>query len=755
VRDGPTERPAVEAFRIEGYRGEVPAGSPIDDPAAAARRVIDPANAEQTVHWGRNYLYSLSLTGGAGSIPAVVKLFRNQGWRHRLVRRAKGSKAERGWAMARAMRARGIRTPEPLMLVESLEPEGPSLLVTRRVEGAVEARFLLRALADGTLSRRFDWVDPPALVGAVARTARHLHDAGFWHRDFSIGNLLVGRLADEVAGGRSPAAAGLTIDLVDLNRARQLRRVSVSRRTRDLSRLGFHDPALDRLFVDRYWEGREAALGLKRALYRLYRSLYLGRVEGKKRLRAALGSLAGKLVPRRPYAHIPPPPEDAGMRDKAVWDPLSDQPHQHASRSERLRIRLGDAGAHARALGAAAAALPAARRRYLELRRDLWSVERPWPGVGVGIATGAGCARLSNAQTVAALADLRVDQALLRFHPWDEDWSEGVGLAAALAASGVDLVFALPQVRELVRDRARWRSAVASLGERLLPFGNRFQIGQAINRSKWGLWNYREYVELANGAAEQLRALGPVEILGPGVIDFEPHALASALNYPGLEPVDVVSSLLYVDRRGAPENEQLGFDALGKAALLRAIGETARGGAGRHWVTEFNWPLWEGPHSPAGRAVSVDEERQASYLVRYCVPLLASGLAERAYWWQLAARGYGLVEPLSDRSAAASSPRRRAAFAALATLQRQLAGARALGPLALREGLRAYRFVVPARGELVVAWSLAGELVATLPGPVVEEVGRDGERLDGERRDGGPERVRLGPAPRYFLLGAG
>ncbi len=725
---------SIERFDIEGFRCEIPAGAGLVDPAAAASRVSDPAAATDTVHWGRNYLYGVILDGTAGDVAAVVKLFRNQGWRRRLERRLKGSKAERSFRMALAVRDRGVRTPEPLLLLESKETEGPSIFVSRRIENAVEARYMFRALKASTFAVDFPGLDPEALPRAIARTARQLHDAGFWHRDFSIGNLLVSH----------PSDGSVALDLIDLNRARNLGRVGVGRRTRDLCRLGFYDDRLDRLFLETYWEGRGTGLGLKKVLYRLYRWAYLARVEGKKSLRSLTRGLGARLFLRKPYAHIPPPPEDADKRDKAVWDELSDQPHQHASRSERLRVRLGDAGSHLRAVSVAVAALPRARRRYRELRASLWSRDRPWPGIGIGIATAGRGERLSVDQAVDAVADLGVDQVLLRFHPWDESWDEGIALAAALAERKVDLVFALPQVRELVRDPGRWRRAVADLGERLIGFGNRFQIGQAINRSKWGLWNYREYVELMSGAMAELRALGPVEILGPGVIDFEPHALASALNYPGSPPVDIVSSLLYVDRRGAPENEQLGFDTLGKAALFRAIGETASVGSSRYWITEFNWPLWEGPHSPAGRAVSVDEERQASYLVRYGVPVLSSGLAERAYWWQLEARGYGLIEPRGE----AGSPRRRSAYTALRTLQRELVGRSALGPVDLGGGVAAYRFAAPdGGGETLVAWCLGDDLEVTLPGVARSAVDRGGEALPA-----GSERARLSASPSYYRL---
>ncbi len=138
---------------------------------------------------------------------------------------------------------------------------------------------------------------------------------------------------------------------------------------------------------------------------------------------------------------------------------------------------------------------------------------------------------------------------------------------------------------------------------------------------------------------------------GPPVIDFEYHVTAAVLNLKraGFR-FDAVSALLYVDRRGAPENRQAGLDTVAKVLLLKAIAETARNAAGRCWITEVNWPLREGPHSPAGRDVSVDEETQADYLVRYYLLALGTGLVERVFWWQVVARGYGLVDPADPAS---------------------------------------------------------------------------------------------------------
>ncbi len=236
-----------------------------------------------------------------------------------------------------------------------------------------------------------------------------------------------------------------------------------------------------------------------------------------------------------------------------------------------------------------------------------------------------------------------------------------------------------------------------------------------------------------------LRGAGEVELLGPSVIDFEFHFASAVLNmrHEGVF-FDGVSSLLYVDRRGAPENAQLGFDTVGKVVLLRAIAETARNCAGRCWITEVNWPLWEGPHAPAGRHVAVDEETQADYLVRYYLLALGTGLVERIYWWQLIAHGYGLVD---------GSGRRRPSFHALANMQKQLAGARLMGPLEAEHGARL--FLLERQGEeLVVGWGVDREAEARLPRPAREAIDRDGEPLPVPAS----ARVRLSASPTYFRL---
>jgi hypothetical protein len=281
------------------------------------------------------------------------------------------------------------------------------------------------------------------------------------------------------------------------------------------------------------------------------------------------------------------------------------------------------------------------------------------------------------------------------------------------------------QNRELVRDRARWRAALEEIGERFDGLASEAQIGHAINRSKWGVWNQREYAELVAAAGEVLGTARGMKILGPAVIDFELYATCIALDWAD-NPVrfDAVTSLLYVDRRGAPENRQAGLDAVDKATLLRAVISTSRHGDRPSWITEVNWPLREGPHSPAGRHVAVSEEAQADYLARYYLLLLGSGLVERVYWWQLVARGYGLADR-SDRAL-----RRRPSWHALAFLQRALAGSRACGPLQAPLPLRVHAFERAEGERWLVAWSETGATASWRPAQAPRRIfDRDGHEL--------------------------
>ncbi|HEV8582292.1 MAG TPA: lipopolysaccharide kinase InaA family protein [Thermoanaerobaculia bacterium] len=720
-----------EPFSLPGYTGELnPAFRPLDL-ERAIRGLTDPAAALKTLHWGRNYLYVARLETASGPVEVVVKQFRHDHLRDRLRRRRSGSKAAKSWRVANALLAAGLFTPEPVMLVESESEAGPSSYICRYLPDVLEARYLFRAASAGEEAARFPGVDFPAFVEELGRTLRRLHDAGFWHRDMSGGNVLLRFGAD-----RRPSA----LYLVDLNRARIGRSPSVSARLRDLSRLALFRPEHQKLLLASYWGG--IGPPLQRPLYLAYHHGFRFKNDAKKTLRGWRDRAKRLLLPRGTHAHIPDAPPEAGVRDKIVWDPLSDQPHQHAGRLDKVRVRLADAGAHAAEAAVIAAALPRIRRRYKELKRELHRSPVDFSGIGVCVRPWPEAPET----LLSLIEELRVRHVLLRLHPWEEDHAAEEDLARELHARGCELTYALPQNRDLVRDPARWRRALEEIAPRFVLYGRRFQVGQAINRSKWGIWNLGEYARLAGVAEQVLRPYGGVELLGPAVIDFEYHVTAAVLNRrrAGFR-FDIASALLYVDRRGAPENRQAGLDTAAKVLLLKAIAGTSRNAVDRCWITEVNWPLREGPHSPAGRDVAVDEETQADYLVRYYLLALGTGAVERVFWWQVVARGYGLVDPADP-----SAPRRRPSFHALQTLIRELDGARLEAVLPAPPPACLYRFRRPDGAKVIAGWSAADRSVkVTLPRSAIAVTSRDGEEL------AVPEgvEVEVSGSPRYFRLG--
>jgi hypothetical protein len=372
-------------FALPGFRGEAAESFAVADLAAEAARLADPAAATKTIHWGRNYLYLAHVATASGPLDVVVKQFRPAtGWRARIGRARIGwhlagreGKAARSWRIGRALAAAGIPTPEPLLLLESESGGAASIYVCRHLADRVEARYLLRARNAGREGVEFPAIDFAAFLAATARLARRLHDAGFWHRDFSIGNLLV-------RPGATPAEIA-EIALVDLNRCRAGRPVSLAERMRDLARLALERAEDRRLLLALYFGDARAVPGRARLVYELARRSFHGRHRVKNRLRGAWASVKSWLVPRGAHPHIPPPPADAAPRDRIVWDALSDQPHSHAGRLGRLGARLADLPDHARSLVALAGAAPRIRRRYRELVVARNAEPFAWPGVGVGL----------------------------------------------------------------------------------------------------------------------------------------------------------------------------------------------------------------------------------------------------------------------------------------------------------------------------------------------------------------------------------
>ena len=257
------------------------------------------------------------------------------------------------------------------------------------------------------------------------------------------------------------------------------------------------------------------------------------------------------------------------------------------------------------------------------------------------------------------------------------------------------------QNREFIEDQERLERGLRCIFTALSGIVERYQIGNAVNRIKWGFVSQREYLEFFRIAWNlRNREFPGLDLLGGAVIDFElPEHLGALYNrFPFT--YDGYAALLYVDRRGAPEKRQFGFNLLGKIDLLARFVAGSRKvltrGEPSLWITEVNWPLRDtGRHAPALGDSQVGEDEQIFFLVRYFLLALATGSVAACFWHQLVAPGYGLVDNRDG------TVRKRPAYHGFATLCRLFNGARIEG-FSRQEDLGYYRLVARTGGAEIV-----------------------------------------------------
>jgi len=234
---------------------------------------------------------------------------------------------------------------------------------------------------------------------------------------------------------------------------------------------------------------------------------------------------------------------------------------------------------------------------------------------------------------------------LLRLKLWE---MEKLPLLAAFVKQNAQkkIILKIMQDRENVEDLKLLRENLATIFETLQEHVTIFEIGTTINRTKWGFFSVREYSEFYRVAYSlQQEKFQNITLIGSGVIDFEYHYTAHTLFNLAKYKYDGVASLLYVDRRGAPENTQLGFALSDKIALLSTMVWLSPKTAQRLYITETNWPLKNtAPYAPTSEYECVDLESYANFMLRYYLLAFASQQVDSLSWHQLIAPGYGLVD---------------------------------------------------------------------------------------------------------------
>ncbi|MEM7196233.1 MAG: hypothetical protein AAF402_14905 [Pseudomonadota bacterium] len=329
--------------------------------------------------------------------------------------------------------------------------------------------------------------------------------------------------------------------------------------------------------------------------------------------------------------------------DPEWWDPYSCQPYKLKA-AEKPRIQFANLFEYLKVAGVNLALLPAIIYRYNTLRPI---TDRKHMADFTGISIAADHA--SPEQLIELVEELGAKNLLFRVKSWQTHRTQLERYAKFFEGfKGFDLTINILQSPASVDNPTAWRNQVRDTIDAFLPVCRRFQIGNAVNRSKWGCRHSGMALGLFESAQSVVEEYDGIDILGSSIIDFEPLLTTRTLINWRRYNMQACASQLYINRRGSPSGKQYRFfDLKRKIQLIAAINSLSAKTSAPFWITENNWPLLNTkPYTPnSGHPRStVDEETQAQYLREYFSIARDSRLVERCYWWQLINPGFGLID---------------------------------------------------------------------------------------------------------------
>jgi tRNA A-37 threonylcarbamoyl transferase component Bud32 len=702
VRDSVTNVAQDSSALVVGeYAGMIINAFHCEQLSQALSRLPDLLQAQdaELIAGGRNQNVRLMLPFQGGRLAVLVKSFGKQKrWKDHVDIRYRKTKAQRSFEVALHLRTNKVGTPAPVAFLE------------RRCGNRLEESYFISLFEEQVTSFHDQIIsilngEPTCgelapMLARVAELCRAMHDAGYIHHDLGNQNILLphGQQSDS---GRA--------QIIDLNRGRIFPKLSMRQRGKDLSRLNLPSEIMQ-MFLDIYWG--TPAPELLRTWHRRYVSLF--RLwANTRRLRHPIreARLVGEQKLHPEVRAFPAP------RDIWIWDDRSDQAFSALERKER--VRLYPLGRSWHLLKATVAAGWSLRKHYRSSKgRAFTAPVKLKDRLGIALEPD----RASQGIELELLNKLGAAPVLLRFchHEGQSRWHEQADLVRQLSATGHEVKIALVQDRRALQEPDAWRNFVHEVLELTHECIAAVEFGHAINRVKWGIWDFEELKNLYAPLAELRQGYPAVDITGPATIDFEyPFMLAAMKQWPQQVPLTALSHHLYVDRRGAPENPQGGFNAIDKFALASAIAGYLQVPDGKVVVSEVNWPIsgtfiyspvtspFEYPLAKPGEVADngVNEVDYSDYMLRYIVLALCSGLVDTVFWWRLVARGYGLVDKNDD-----GELRERPAFFALQHFLLTLGEsiflrARLPEQKDQRHGLYEFEFERPGGENLLLCWS--------------------------------------------------
>jgi hypothetical protein len=326
------------------------------------------------------------------------------------------------------------------------------------------------------------------------------------------------------------------------------------------------------------------------------------------------------------------------MKSPFIWDKYSDQPYPIKDKAYKKRMRLRHIFSYFPLLLMTLVMFPFALFAMYFFKPKSIDKEGFF---AMGVEKHKGKAQKD------LIEELGVKHLLIRMPLWEiHDIDEYVAFAKSFGEDK-EILLNILQDREHIEDKALLDKDIRIIFEKFSPFVKEFQIGSAINRSKWGFFSMDEYLLWFEDIQKIRDSIDPkLRLIGSAVIDFEFHYTIRTLFHLYKVRYDTFSSLLYVDRRGSPLNTQMGiFNTKTKINMLYALVRLSGKTSNDIYLTEVNWPLQgTAPYAPTSEAECVSEADYAHYMLEYHRIALESGKIKRVYWHQLIASGYGLVD---------------------------------------------------------------------------------------------------------------
>jgi len=576
------------------------------------------ANAD-VLYAKRNVVKKIQL----GAHTLVAKAFKRPSFIQAFIyANCRKSKALRAFEHAARLEGLGISTPPPIAAIEHIKNHQltDSYYITLHHPHDYSMEAVLHAIEklnssdkahDAAIFRR-----NLATLHSFVRFTFTMHQAGVLHCDHNAGNTLIRENGNDIE-----------FTIIDINRM-QFKNLTLRERLNNFVRLSDH-PIVLKTIADSYAQCMkipgdacfEQLMRLKRQHWR--------RLRLKKRLKTLIGRKVSPMKPEKIYS----------------WDGHSDQPH--VTRDKKVKrglYRQGWLGSLKTLL--TSLVLPVIGIKMLFKPRTLVGQKINMIGLCVNIDTPLQEKKsVSTSDLQEMTFDLGVTDLLIRL-PLSDIENLDTHIAFIKAFKNHDVLVNILQDRRHIEDPLLLHKSLDAIFKALNTTVTHFQIGNAVNRRKWAFISLDEYFNFFS-IAQKLRdqSYPSLKLIGGSIIDFEPPNFARSVWHRFPIHYDGAAALLYVDRRGAPENKQLGCDLISKINWYHQTITSSNKCSKKLWITETNWPLLgTEPFAPAVGDCMVSEQKQAAYLVRYFLLMFASGRIERCYWHQLVAPGYGLID---------------------------------------------------------------------------------------------------------------